>query len=549
MSEITFKNGQPIPPKRKKKHVFAKIFWPLFSIFVLLPLVLVGLFFGLFYDSTHTPIKYRDNYPNQEVFNDIITHSLDNTTTDHQMQVRLTEDALNQLFYNVMHPDEAEQNIPFVNNLYIKITDSNYVFGVEVDLYGFFKTRVFLTTKLTLTEEDIIFKVTNIQIGRVAGLDNLAKFILERVNLPDINQIFHDRGIHMDLDLKKLILKYPKENLIEDLGNSLGETLSGYLILLKEVILNDQLTTILPNHDKALEVDINLENMRPTSATYNIENYVMPDGYLNTILPNSMNKVKTYLESNVIAPDDAQAVANYYVSGYQYIDDQQKAKVNPYLEAHTIEEATDTYVYEIPNYENLATIAGAQLSHYPAGSSYYEVMYTTNQIDRALSQTTAIGETILFKSKDEEGNYTVNYIALDRVTNVIDAENDAFFLTLSMNFNGYDVGLSLKTTMDTETNVFGEVHFEILDMYVGDVSLSADAKSYFMEIVTKSIQEGAFNDVVTLVNEGETIYLKINLLSVLNSHNIYEEDGYVTSYELLPQTATEPGRVKFICQK
>ena len=545
MSEITFKNGQPVPPKRKrKKSVFARIFWPLFTIFILLPIALVGILFALLYDSTHTPIKYREDYTVQEVFNDVITHSLDTTVTEHLMRVRVTEDALNQLFHNVTY-QEGKKTIEFINNLYIKINEKNYVFCVEVDLYGFFKTRVFFTTKLKVTEEDIIFKLTDIKIGHLAGLANLAKFIAQNANISDINKIFHDNGFNMELDINTLSIVYPKANLIEDLGNAFPESESGYVTLLSDIILNDKFTSILPNNEKALEVQFNLENMRPTSEIYNIENYTMPDGYLNTLLSDAAAKVKHYLETNVITPDHAQAVAHYYVSGYDYISEEQKAIVDGYLSSSAISVAADTYSYEVPNSDNLATIASSQLSHYPTGADLYEVIYNTNQIDRALSQATSIGEVIIFKSKDEEGNYTVNYISLDRITNVIDAGNNMFFLMLSMNFNGYDIGLSLKTSMDLTTTPFGQVEFHIEDMYIGDEAMSDTAKSFFIDIVKDSIEDGAFDEVVTIKTVDDELYLNINLVSILATHNITEEDGYSTSYELSEQTATTPGQVKF----
>ena len=550
MSEITLKNGQPVPQRRKKrKSVILRIIVAILVVFVGIPLLLVGLIFGLFYDGVHTNIKYRHNYKNEEVFNDIITHSLDYAESQHQMRIRVTEDALNQLFHNVTHNEDDEKIIDVVNNLYVKITDKNYVFVLELNAFGFFKTRLFLTTKLEVKDDEIIFKVTDLKVGRVGKLNNLASLITKLFKIPDIDKILEDNGFHMKLDIATLTLRYPKEYLLEDLGASLGESASGYMNLFTEVMFNDNITTIVPNSEKAIELNLNLENMRPTGDLFHITGYEMPGGYLDTIMPNAINKVKGYLESETVTYEDTDALVNYYVKGYDHLEANYKTVVDNYLTAHTIDEATDTYSYEVENEDNIATIVGSQLSHYPSGANYYECSLTTDQIDKALSQAGAIGTTLLFKSIEEDGTYTINYLTLDRVTNVIDASEDDLFITLSMNVNGYDTGLTLRASMDHDYDIYGKARFIIEDMYIGNEAISDDAKDFFLDLITDAIQDGAVDDVVTLSQDGSTLHLNVDITDILNAHNVTESDGYVTSYEMTAQTATEAGVMTFKAQR
>ena len=97
-------NQQAVPPKQEKKKTsrLLKFFLTLIIIFIIIPLLLVGLIFALFYDSKQAHITYRDEYPTQEVFNDILTYSLNDTTIDEQMRVRITQDAINQVFYKII---------------------------------------------------------------------------------------------------------------------------------------------------------------------------------------------------------------------------------------------------------------------------------------------------------------------------------------------------------------------------------------------------------------------------------------------------------------
>ena len=550
MSTITFKNGQPIPPKRKKrKSVIGRILVALLILVVALPLLLVGLVFGLFYDDTHTPIKYREDYPNEEIINDAITHSLDYCAVDHQVRLRITEQLINQLFYNVLYSGEDNAVGDIMKNLYVKITNKNYIFGVEVDLYGYFKTRLLLTTKLKVTDEDVIFKITDIQLGRAKGLNKLAEFIMQYIPLPDINKVFHDNGFNMELDLKKLSLTYPKENLYEDLSKSLGESDDPYLSLFTEMIFDNDFLTILPNNEKALEFNVNLENLRPNDDTYHITGYELPAGYLDTYLSNSMNKVEEYLESEVINPDHAQAVANYYVKGFDHLDESDKAIVDPYLQSHAINEATDTYNYELNSEDDLTYIAIAQLAPYGLGSTHYEAEFTTDQIDKALSQASVIGTTVLFKAKDEENNYTANFISVDRVNNVIDATCDGFMFALSINFNGYDVALSLKTTFDDEFSEFGKVKFNVENFYIGNKPLSPETKNTFMEVISSAIEDGAFSDTMSFHIDGDNSYILLDLTNILEARGVTASNGYTTEFTLLEQTATTPGKLHFVANK
>ena len=549
MSEITFKGGKPIPPKpRKKKHLFAKIFWPIFTVIFLLPIATVGVLAFLLYDGTHVKTNIREEYPNEEVFSDIITHSLDYTEEQHKMRIRLTEDALNQVFHNLMYQD-GHNSIDVINNLYIKVTNKNYVFGVEIDLYGWYKTRVQMTTKLTVTDEDIVFKLTNIQIGKLSGLTKLASFIIERVKIPDINKIFHDNGFNMTLDLTKFTLTYPKESLLEDLTKVMGSSDNAYTSLFSEMMFNGNFLSIIPNSEKAVELSINLENMRPTNETYNIAGYQMPEGYLDEILAASMSKVKGYLESNTIDVEHAQSIANYYVRGFDYLEDSDKSVVEPYLLSGAISEATNTYDYTIDEDDNLMSIAFSQLALSGYGANYYEVDFTTDQIDRALSQAAAIGTTVLLKAKDENGIYTTNYISVDRLSNVVDDENGGFYIVLSIDFNGYDVALSMKSVIDSDHNTFGQVKFDVENLFIGNEPLTEETKSLFLAIFSSAVEDGAFGDSMTFHNEGENIYLLIDLTSAVEAKGVTEAGGYTTEFELLEQTSTTPGTLRFKAYK
>ena len=543
MAEVK-NNTQTQQPKKKKKSGLQKFLISLLVIFVIVPATLIGLTYALFYDSTHTPIHTRTDYPIQEVVNDVAVHSLDDTTYYETMRLRLTEDALNQIFYDAIK--SAGDAAKTVNNFYVRITQNQYIFVFELDFDGWFKTRAFFYTQLRVTDNEIIFKVNNVKLGRVGKLNYLTRILSASKVLPDLNKILANNGIHMTFNLYDLEFNYRFDKLAEDLANKLGPSSSEYVAIIKEMILNKKFLEILPNSDKAIEVDLLLYNMRPTQNLFNIPSYEMPSGYLTTIMEQAVVKTRLYLESNIIAPEHAQDVLNYYVQGYDHLTTEQKAKVDLY--AGIIAPATDTYNYTIPDNEHLDSIVIDQLSAYVPGDSHIEAHISTSQVDRALQEAGTIGETMLFKAKSEAYEYTCNYITFDRFNNVVDSTHQSLFLTVSMSFNGYDIGVTLKTTL-TDTSHFGKAKFRVDGVYLGDEAISEAAYAKFTDLMANAINSESFGGTLSMETVGENKFLIFDISDMLADAGITEADGYVTTFELLPQTATTSGTLKFSADK
>lgn len=543
MAEVK-NNTQTQQPNKKKKSALQKFFISLLVIFVIVPSALIGLIYALFYDSTHTPIHVRESYPIQEVVNDMAVHSLDDTVLYEEMRLKLTEDAINQIFHDAI--EMAGDHAKTVKNFYIRITQTEYIFVFELDFDGWFKSRAFFYTQLRVTDEQIIFKINNVKFGRVGKLNYLTRILAASKAIPDINKILADNGIHMKFNLYDLEFDYRFDKLAEDLASKLGPSSSEYIMLIKEMILNKKFIELIPNSDKSIEADLLLYNMRPTQNLFNIANYQMPAGYLDAIMGQAIAKTKMYLQSGIVAPAHAQDVLNYYVQGYDHLTSEQKANVDIYLSSIT--PATNTYNYTIPDSEHLDSIVIDQISSYLPGDDHIEAHITTTQVDRALSEAETIGESMLFKSKSESNEYTCNFVTFDRFNNVIDSTTQSLFLTVSVSFNGYDIGLTLKTTL-ADTTQFGKAKFSIEGFYLGDENISEGAYEKFTELMANAINSESFGGTLSMETVGDTTFLVFDVSSILNGMGISEADGYVTTFSLLPQTATTPGTLLFSADK
>ena len=545
MGTITFKGGKKIPQKRKKgMSAGAKVLIILGSIFIGLPLLLVGTTYACFYDDEHVEVNYRPDYPIEDVMKDVVVHSIDNTVETEKMRLRVGEEVLNQVFQNVLYKDGKK--IEVLDNLYINIKNSKYTFVVEIDLYGFFKTRLFMETKLTSDDTQLTFKITNLKLGRVSGLDSIAKFVMKHSDVPDINKTFHEHGFHINVDLLNLKMDYKIDDLFDDLSASFPETAGQYKTLFFELFKNPNLTHIYPEKEKALEVEVSLDKMRPTAELYHIADYEMPQGYLDTIMAHSVSKTKEYLDSGTITQENAQAVASYYVVGYDHLTGEQQSIIDGYLSGENpIEVATDTYNYVVPEAEKLNNIAMEQIVEQGFGQNDYVVSFNTNMLDRALSQCTSLGNVVLLTAKNEDGTYTVNFIVVDRITTVVDVENGCFYISVSVNVNGYNIALSLKTTFDPYFANFGQARFLIQEMYCGETEVSQEGQEYFLDLIDHAVEEGAFGDTISITSESGETYLFIDMTSLLTSFGITSDQGYSTNYYMTAQSATTPGQVVF----
>ncbi len=432
-----------------------------------------------------------------------------------------------------------------MNNFFVQITDTHYVFILEADLDGWFKTRVMLFTSLKIDDEKALFKISNLRIGRVNHFDNIPKLFFKVFKVPDINKLFHDHGFHMNFDLKNLAISYAFEDLATDLASAMGSGANEYATILKEMIVNRTFVDYLPNHEKAIEADLKLNKMRPTEELYNVSGYVMPEGYLETPMADAIAKTKLYLEDSTIQPKDAQAVLNYYVQGYDHLPANYKTAVDPYLSS--IAPASNAYNYVIPDSDNLETIIGQQLmSHTPLDTEVV-IKLTTNQVDRALSGTDTIGNSLLFKAKsgDVPPVYTCNYVTFNRINCVVDSTTQSIFFTVSIDFNHYNIGLSLKATLESQE--YGKAKLHLDNFYIGNEEVSEESVNQLVTMLTNMIGEGAVGDTISLDTEGH--YAIFNIKDNLESAGFTEAAGFSTSFVVDPQTSSTPGTLRFVATK
>lgn len=546
MSEVTLKGNKKIPNKPKKKTSGAKVaLIVILSVFIGIPAILVGTVFACFYDGAQAGAKGKDGYPTQEVFNQVVVDAFDNTVSDHEIQIRLTEENINQFLYNALNDSGPLKGT--VKNLYVDISDSHYTFVMEANAFNFFKTRVFVTTEMTIDEVNITFEVNDIKIGRIGGFKKAISWATSTLSLGDMSAAFAESGIHMTVDLPNLKLVYKITDFYNDLSKMI-EADDSYLAILKEMVSNTSVRAFHPVKNKALECDINLDELRIDDTVIPISSYTVPMGYISETQEYAKSSVVTALNSGIISLDNTTVVAKYYSLGFDKLKSDEKTIINNYL-SHGLTPVDTTKIYDptVISQDTLEEIFDNQIaSQITVDPNHLSLEATTTQLDKMFKQSTIIGNTMGVSRKISEGNHKCALVTFSRVSTVI-IESKLYFI-VSVNVNGYEINFSISTSKDNTYHSFGSFRFKFEDMYIGRHVISEESKTALMSLFEESITQAAFSDNVHFNKIGNDYYVIFSFVNQLGDYSIVEAT-YNTDLALVDSTVSTPGRLKLLVNK
>lgn len=542
---VTTKSSTPTKKKKEKKTMAG---WKIaliviLSVFVGLPLISVGIFYACFYDGNFTPRRGESGYPTEKMFKQIMVDSFDDTTTDHEIRVRVTEDNINQVLRNALDGMGDTQGI--VNNIYVAIGNT-YDFTMEVNIFNFFKTKFTVATALHIDDTNITFGIADITVGRIHGMNALVSSALKNVSEADINKAFHDSGIDMTVDFTNLRIVYPIENFYANLSKMLGSE-STYSSMFKEMVINKDLRTFYPIKDRALECAINLEAMKLTDDITGITGYNVPHGYLDSVINYAKTTVGALLGDASITESDLNTVVKYYMLGYDRLSTEEANTIDSYLGSGSIPTVDDTKIYHSGVTENdqLKKIAEKQIQEQiledPTRNTI-TVQVTNDQIDKMFKESSIIGTSFPFGRVVSEGEGKIHIMSLSRITSFIKGNN--LFVVISVNISGYEIDLALKTTFESALETYGTVKFSVSDMYLGSVVVNSDTKAALMSLIETSVGAASFNDNVSIITEGGQLYLSVSIKSFLETNGV-PSALFDSAFSMTNSTVTTPGAFTF----
>ena len=538
MAELVLKEGAQTPKQKRGMPGFLKFLIIFISVIIGLALVLVVTAFICFYDNGHKDVPVKAEYETSEVFNELMVDSLDHAKSNKKITFALAEDQLNQIIYNAFKDKEEAKE--YLKNFYVEVNDGKFDFVAEAQALNFVKTRLTIGTELEVDENTMVFKVTNVRVGKINHLQGLVNVITQYISLPDFNDALASAGLHMNLDIKKLTITYDLDDFYSDILNLMGDNDSDYMSIFKEIIAQDSLRTISSTGQNLFALDVDLAKLAVDETTVGITGYQAPNGYFDLIVPGVINDVKALLNNNTISEDNATTAANYFLGGDTLLSDSEKAVINTYKENTTFAASTSArYDYTADASDSLKSKVEDQITK-PIPSASETIQISTDDLDNMFSTSPALGKLNLFyrdvnKGTDGAKNYKINYVNISRISTAF--KNNNMFIILSINFNGQAGNITLKCEKQTTSAGFGVLKLNISDLYLGNIKVSEDTKASFVNLISEAMGNDSFDNVFSIANG----VLTINLKAILDENDILESIGYQTSFAFHANTKDSAG--------
>lgn len=500
-----FQNNRP---KRKRKKGWI-VFLVIFLIIFVLP---VSTFFGLFFDPTRNAIHVDPDLEINEMFNTVLVDSLDNTTDagDERLELVLTQDDLNQLLYIVTSSAPAEVT-KFVPQLDVKIKGEHYDFYINIDL-SFFKTKIILKT--IISEDDVnqafVFTIEDIAICRLQGLASLTSSILSQYITDDsIEELFNDY-LHMEVDLKNRKITYPESNLLQDiksLTNSTGsEAAKLYFSIVAELL--DQ---------GILDFDFDGRIQTKLALPQLMTNEYIDGGYnlnLTSVLDAAAADTKTKIEGGTIASTDSAAI---------------KDNFSAYFDANAnIPASDDPGVIMTSHIPPISSYTVGEITDFKNSSDPTLSYITEAELNGYIADIALIGTTYIVSAYYDDVA-TVQYITTDNFycNFISNADGDFIYFGIGLNINGCQTNVVFVTEYDSTAPTPSSsiaMKFITRQIYYGEVLLFDSEQT--------NISEGKGSLVSALFNMVASALVNVETMTI-------NEDDYSINIEFAFDTVVQ----------
>ena len=508
-------------PKKKKAK------WPwvlliLFLIFIVGPIVTV---YALFYDASSKRVVLYDNLSLTEVGNRIIVDSLDPAPTEEIIDVKITEQDIDNMLYLAM--SKIQEKVKFVKKAYMNAKGSSYNFFLDVDGV-IIKSRVKVSTNMEISADgkDFIFKVKDVALGRVGGILTPAKWAFNRFITPEkVAEVLSASGLSLEFDAEQFAIIYPKASLIADLDKLTGSQSIGLYFDVMETIIREDLMDFRVNTNNFLDGVVDLKQLQTNELVTDDDQHIH---VTSEQIQAKRDDLISLITAGYIDPTNKLETTyafDFLVGGWQYLSNEGKETL----------QSTDFSYVDILDKENYAG-----LGQYKPEETLVEKMKESLDINRLLDKTlnprytdlcvlsekdindyiagrSIVGYSSLLYRETPEG-WKVNYITIENFYMNIykNSDNkDIAEMVCKIDVNGYTTSLTLETemigdgsftdnklTFQVQTTQFGSYNAEnIKDDFFGimssainnegDSSLVVNKEDYTISVDFTNIMEFA----------------------------------------------------------
>ncbi len=491
-------------------------------VIVLVIAVPVVAVFGCLYVTDDTVVEVDEDFDIDDYTSKMMSRSVDNTEDTGRINFEITQETLNSFLLTTIDTYLTDEVSNYIYNLYIEIDDDQYKFVVDLQ-YSFFKTQIILFASLNDVREAedpseyyFEFAITGLKLGRINGLDKLAKNILSQIDLgTTLQDALNIYNIHAQLDLENLSIVYTYADLIDDIETLTYSTLSSSAEELQDIqlyfdILHEFMYDGLLDFDfyqgHAMHLYLDLEAL----SSYN-ESKLLLNLDINTLVK---ERVETLYDNN---PDLAEGNVidyfNFFFHGYDYVDSDTQTLVKNTdfsclgtdFNATTYEGLLNHDIVSIEDNLTNQVIADpiSFATNITTGADAFLTIDESAINDTVQSLDDFMGYTQLLHRFDD-GELVCNYITVSEF--YIDLKEDGADIVVGVSVNGYTIFVVLSTSIQqSDTNPY-ELQFVIEDITIGSLDHASELKQAMITVLQYALNSNSNLGIGSYEENGETVY-------------------------------------------
>ena len=479
---------QEAPKKKKKRHIGLWVTLIVIFVIVILP---IGLVFAFFFDPTHTTNEQlgvkTSGAGDEDIAKRLVFDMFDYTDDDsmnNSLTISINEQEVNQALYDNLLSTLDENTRSVVPQAYLDVGEDNYTFVVELNAFGFFKTRVKLITSLEMSDnpKGLRFNVDDLKIGRLGRFDDIGfSFLKNNVSDADITKTLNENlPITLESHLFEAkdthYLFYSHDNFVADMNRMINiDSMSFVKDFLIDMVSQRKFTFDFYK-DKGVHGLMSLQDFHDNATYGSYNDYVIDFGakaVLNQYLP-------TLLKNGNVDNSTIDTVSRFISYGYNQLSASEKATIDgaSYLPTvlgksiadYTAERETKfaTKGAALADVKPIENIVSDQVSSAltPArcaeilannGGNVVDASVNEIQLHDVLKTNDLIGYgKILYRQKDD-GSYKFSYISVDNL--YVNIVNNNIYFVVGVNINGYEVSMILTSIIQSGGE--GKMYFKL----------------------------------------------------------------------------------------
>ena len=487
-------------------------------------------------------VTYDETFTAETWSKRMVIDSLDTAKPEKKVRFAVSEADVNNFIHSQFKNNQELQK--YLTQFAIDIQKDSYVLNVSGKFF-FFETRAKLTAKLSkgpvvdtstgVGKEAIILSVDKISLGRLTQLKQIISFFLNRlVNNQTIDALTASLKLHTDLKNSRLFIY------TDDLREMINQGVNGgsgtpefYFSFITDFLDNNLVNFDFYGGD-SLSVDINLEPI--TGNDYDAsagENVYYPMNYDATTTKLKINgedqklsldtirdALVVLLNKNKITVNELASVSDYLFQGYKIsnVPSVDLSEIGiPVKEAYQGFNIVDSSSIDDIFKSSISTFDG----YNPSLNSFDIANLKESQINLFLKSQSTLGNKYLMNREVSDGEYKINYIAIDNA--YLNIYDKAAIISVGLNINGLETIITFKMTLD-ETNPDKDKLVYIPNkLYFGkeseNLAISEDTQRVIFETLADSMDESSFkfdrNGKLT-ISFGSLINQAINSIDTTN---------------------------------